>query len=310
MPLTSLPPESACKPTPPTREPLTRVSENDARCQADDHPPSASTAGASNVKGPFKRLRAASSLDGETTTPAPGPVPAVDVHRGCWWGHGLATTADSDDDEAVRGGGAGPTPFSAARGASGGLAGDALARCKLCDGEFARDDVALLNGCNHPFCVPCVETWAARRARSCPTCKKDFDGWHYGEKIPGGNDGGAVRWERRFYHLPPPTGERKPARSARALAFDPPPTFNDPEEDEDAAREMREAEARETETEEDAAVGKPETGMSGDVAEQNGTHLADTDVGDAEKDSDGTLRDDVRKRKRELPGDSAGQNDE
>ena len=126
-------------------------------------------------------------MDGETTTPAPGPVPPVDVHRGCWWGHGLATTADSDDDEAVRGG-AGPTPFSAARGASGGLAGDALARCKLCDGEFARDDVALLNGCNHPFCVPCVETWAARRARSCPTCKKDFDGWHYGEKIPGGNE--------------------------------------------------------------------------------------------------------------------------
>ena len=74
-----------------------------------------------------------------------------------------------------------------------------------------------------------------------------------------------MRWERRFYQLPPPTGERKPARSARALAFDPPPTFNDPEEDEDAAREMREAEARETETEEGAAVGKPETGMSGDV---------------------------------------------
>ena len=70
---------------------------------------------------------------------------------------------------------------------------------------------------------------------------------------------------------------------------------------------MREAEAREEETEEDAAVGKPETGMSGDVAEENGTHLADPDVGDAEKDSDG---DSVRKRKRELPGDSAGQNDE
>jgi hypothetical protein len=249
-------------------------------------------------------------LDGETTTPAPGPVPPVDVHRGCWWGHGLATTADSDDDEAVRAGGAGPTPFSAARGASGGLAGDALARCKLCDGEFARDDVALLNGCNHPFCVPCVETWAARRARSCPTCKKDFDGWHYGEKIGGGNEGGHVRWERRFYQLPPPTGERKPARSARALAFDPPPTFNDPEEDEDAAREMREAEARETETEEDAAVSKPETGISGDVERENGTHLADPDVGDAEKDPDGTLGDSVRKRKRELPGDSTGQNDE
>ena len=73
---------------------------------------------------------------------------------------------------------------------------------------------------------------------------------------------------------------------------------------------MREAEARETETEEGAAVGKPETGISGDVERENGTHLADPDVGDAEKDSDGTLRDDVRKRKRELPGDSAGQNDE
>ena len=73
---------------------------------------------------------------------------------------------------------------------------------------------------------------------------------------------------------------------------------------------MREAEARETETTEGAAVCKPETGMSGDVARENGTHLADTDVGDAEKDPDGTLGGSVKKRKRELPGDSAGQNDE
>ena len=111
-----------------------------------------------------------------------------------------------------------------------------------------------------------------------------------------------MRWERRFYQLPPPTGERKPARSARALAFDPPPTFNDPEEDEDAAREMREAEARETETEEGAAVGKPETGMSGDVAGENGTHLADPDVGDAEKDQTGRSG----KRERSARGSSLG----
>ena len=94
------------------------------------------------------------------------------------------------------------------------------------------------------------------------------------------------------------------------LAFDPPPTFNDPEEDEDAAREMREAEARETETTEGAAVGKRETGTSGDVEVEKGTQLADPDVGDAEKDSDGTLGGSVKKRKRELPGDTAGQNDE
>ena len=49
---------------------------------------------------------------------------------------------------------------------------------------------------------------------------------------------------------------------------------------------------------------------SGDVEGENGTHLADPDVGDAEKHSDGALRDDVRKRKRELPGDSAGQIDQ
>ena len=253
MPLTSAPPESACKPSPPRREPLTRVSENEPPTRARTPSTAGDGAAASNVKGPHKRK--ASSPEGV-------------VDAGCWWGHGLAAErADSDDDDGTRRA-TFKTPFSAARTERGAIAGDARARCKLCDGEFARDDVALLGGCNHHFCVPCVEIWSSRRARSCPTCKATFDGWHYGEVVPcgadedgaggGGGGGGGTRRERRFHRLPPPTGERMPARSARALAFDvgAPGAFasfgavEDPEEDEDAAREMREAESRDEGAEE------------------------------------------------------------
>ena len=265
MPLTSAPPESACKPSPPRREPLTRVSENEPPTRARTPSTAGDGAAASNVKGPHKRK--ASSAEGV-------------VDAGCWWGHGLAAAReDSDDDDggAVARRSAFKTPFSAARTERGAIAGDARTRCNLCDGEFARDDVALLGGCHHPFCVPCVEIWSSRRARSCPTCKAPFDGWHYGEVVPCGADedgaggggggglgggGGRTRRERRFHRLPPPTGERMPARSARALAFDvsaPSGAFasfgavEDPEEDEDAAREMREAESRDEGAEEPRA---------------------------------------------------------
>ena len=137
-------------------------------------------AAASNVKGPHKRK--ASSAEGV-------------VDAGCWWGHGLAAArADSDDDDgAVVRRSTFKTPFSAARTERGAIAGDARSRCNICDGEFARDDVALLGGCNHHFCIPCVEIWSSRRARSCPTCKAPFDGWHYGEVVPCGADEDAAR---------------------------------------------------------------------------------------------------------------------
>ena len=43
---------------------------------------------------------------------------------------------------------------------------------------------------------PCTEAWAARRARSCPLCKKAFTGWYHGVPAPvpraDGADGGAA----------------------------------------------------------------------------------------------------------------------
>ena len=173
MPLTSAPPESACKP-PPRREPLTRVSERAADARAAVH--------RGRRRGGIQRQ---------------GPAQAQGVSRravddaGCWWGHGLAAAREDSDDDgggAVARRSAFKTPFSAARTERGAIAGDARTRCNLCDGEFARDDVALLGGCHHPFCVPCVEIWSSRRARSCPTCKATFDGWHYGEVVPCGAD--------------------------------------------------------------------------------------------------------------------------
>lgn len=75
--------------------------------------------------------------------------------------------------------------------------------------------------------------------------------------------------------MPPPTRERMPARSARALAFDvsaPSGAFagfgavQDPEEDEDAAREMREAESRDEGAEEPK---EPEPRADDGRAEEN-----------------------------------------
>ena len=62
MPLTSAPPESACKPSPPRREPLTRVSENEPPTRARTPSTAGDGAAASNVKGPHKRK--ASSAEG------------------------------------------------------------------------------------------------------------------------------------------------------------------------------------------------------------------------------------------------------
>lgn len=130
---------------------------------------------------------------------------------GAWWGQ---AADDSDDDDLV-GGGMGraadaaaaaagdgvepsprqrmPLPFSAARTARGKLAGDGKCRCPVCLGEFERNEMVLLSHCNHPFCAPCVEAWAARRARSCPLCKKEFTGWFHGVRGAAVSGGGAHR---------------------------------------------------------------------------------------------------------------------
>ena len=198
--------------------------ETGARCSGGD-------ATASTMASRKRARPSSSSLPLET--------PGV---RHAWWGRDRDRVVDDD------GGGGGaddaaraildplPLPFSAARTMGGKLASNARARCKLCDGEQSRDDMALLSGCNHALCVDCVEGWATRRARNCPICKVAFDGWYHGgdggdgargedggENGENGENGGKAR-ERRFHKLPPlPEGgvvARTPARSSRALTFD------------------------------------------------------------------------------------------
>jgi len=192
---------------------------------------------------------------------APGASPP-DERETAWWGEDLAarlaargdpesgrdretgrepSCSDARDfqDALVRN----EPPFSAARTTRGRLAGDGAVRCFACGGEYTRNEMVLLSRCGHPLCLSCAEAWAEKRGRRCATCKKVFDGWHFGEKhfdtLPNGT--AASRWRVAFRALTPErepdarepdpsdpsdTGgfqkgkKRKPARSARALAFD------------------------------------------------------------------------------------------
>lgn len=210
-----------------------RVSNRASASAPDAAPP---THECSNVKGPAAKRARAAPPDADAT-----PAGA----SGAWWGE--AMTRDSDDEDDVVGGfgrrefGAPPVaqPFSAARCARGRIAGDGACRCRLCEGDHERNRMVLL-ACpsNHPLCAQCAEAWASRRARTCPSCKEPFDGWHYGER-----DDATGAWTRRFRALSPRIPEsaasgrgagrngngdrvgdgtgrpRVPARSARALAF-------------------------------------------------------------------------------------------
>ena len=92
--------------------------------------------------------------------------------------------------------------------------------------------MVLLSRCGHPLCLSCAEAWAEKRGRRCPACKNVFDGWHYGVRAAARADGTRGHsWRVAFHALEPePDGlegrrdanarKRKPARSARALAFD------------------------------------------------------------------------------------------
>ena len=137
-------------------------------------------------------------------------------------------------------------PFSAARTARGRLAGDGAVRCFACGGEYTRNEMVLLSRCGHPSCLSCAEAWAEKRGRRCATCKNVFDGWHFGEKQTEKTPNGTAKngWRVAFRALTPerltkyarepdpsdPSDsfqkgfqkgkKRKPARSARALAFD------------------------------------------------------------------------------------------
>lgn len=186
---------------------------------------------------------------------APGASPP-DERETAWWGEDLAArlaargdlesgrdrdtillepscsyryARDFQDERAVRD----APPFSAARTARGRLAGDGAVRCFACGGEYTRNEMVLLSRCGHPLCLSCAEAWAEKRGRRCATCKNVFDGWHFGEKHVSRN--GTAGWRVAFRALSPeridarepdPSDpfqkgkKRKPARSARALAFD------------------------------------------------------------------------------------------
>jgi hypothetical protein len=45
--------------------------------------------------------------------------------------------------------------------------------CSVCMECPSRDDIAIINGCTHRFCVACIERWS-KRNNSCPLCKAEF----------------------------------------------------------------------------------------------------------------------------------------
>jgi hypothetical protein len=120
-------------------------------------------------------------------------------------------------------------PFSAARTSRGRIAGDGAVRCFACGGEYTRNEMVVLSRCGHPLCLECAESFAEKRGARCATCKKIFDGWHFGV-LTKNKDGSFAAWKVAFRALKPEPDadaneevcakKRKPARSARALAFD------------------------------------------------------------------------------------------
>jgi hypothetical protein len=120
-------------------------------------------------------------------------------------------------------------PFSAARTSRGRIAGDGAVRCFACGGEYTRNEMVVLSRCGHPLCLECAESFAEKRGARCATCKKIFDGWHFGVRTKN-KDGSFAAWKVAFRALKPEPNadaneevcakKRKPARSARALAFD------------------------------------------------------------------------------------------
>ena len=120
-------------------------------------------------------------------------------------------------------------PFSAARTSRGRIAGDGAVRCFACGGEYTRNEMVVLSKCGHPLCLECAESFAEKRGARCATCKKIFDGWHFGVRTKN-KDGSFAAWKVAFRALKPEPNadaneevcakKRKPARSARALAFD------------------------------------------------------------------------------------------
>ena len=45
--------------------------------------------------------------------------------------------------------------------------------CAICHGNIQPNEVALVNGCDHPFCSLCILNWATQKAR-CPLCLTNF----------------------------------------------------------------------------------------------------------------------------------------
>ena len=137
-------------------------------------------------------------------------------------------------------------PFSAARTSRGRIAGDGAVRCFACGGEYTRNEMVVLSKCGHPLCLECAESFAEKRGARCATCKKIFDGWHFGVRLKN-KDGSFAAWKIAFKTLKPEPDadaneevggakKRKPARSARALAFDGVAEGGDGDGDGDGAR--------------------------------------------------------------------------
>ena len=237
-------------------------------CRADGEEEAADPAavdddvGASMVKG--RAPGEAREMPTSTPLPVPGSAddsarksdaPRVSPPGACetaWWGEALAArvAARGDPEAAMRDAlsasfsGAQKNhrqnvpsdhhlvhaPFSAARTSRGRIAGDGAVRCFACGGEYTRNEMVVLSRCGHPLCLECAESFAEKRGARCATCKKIFDGWHFGV-LTKNKDGSFAAWKVAFRALKPEPNadaneevggakKRKPARSARALAFD------------------------------------------------------------------------------------------
>jgi hypothetical protein len=60
--------------------------------------------------------------------------------------------------------------------------------CAICHGNIQALEVALVHGCDHPFCCNCILNWALQRQR-CPLCQLDFSHlWMYKQLDGSFND--------------------------------------------------------------------------------------------------------------------------
>lgn len=87
-----------------------------------------------------------------------------------------ATPAVTQEEEAVGGGSEDGSVTRSAAGEQGSAADEDDSLCAICLHTPALEDIAIVKGCDHTYCVKCILTWALHKedAGWCPQCRIPF----------------------------------------------------------------------------------------------------------------------------------------